>query len=286
MIIVMDGTGAVGSHLLSMLVQHGSSLRAVSHSPAGKATIEGQGVEAVDGDFDQPDQLERVMEGCDHLFLLSPPHPDQAEREKAAIDAAGRAGVSHVVALSVMGADHASRSLFGRWHAEIDDHLIASGLDYTILRPAGFMHVHLLPVHTVRAGGSWYGMTGDGAHGYIDAHDVAAVAAQVITTPGHGQHTYELTGPRAIAMPQAASLLAGVIGRDVAYVEVPADQYRADLVRAGLPDWLAESIVALYQSIREGHLATVTNYVEQLTGRPAQTYRDFVEANKAAFAAS
>lgn len=286
MIIVTGGTGMVGSHLLPMLVQRGCSLRAVAHSPASRAMIEGQGVEAVDGDFDQPEELEQVMEGCDHLFLLSPPHPGQVEREKAAIDAAARAGVGHVVALSVMGANHSSRSTFGRWHAEIDDHLIASGLDYTILRAAGFMHVHLLPLPTVKAQGRWYGMTGDGAHGYIDAHDLAAVAAQVLTTPGHGQHTYELTGPEAIAMPQAATQLARVIGREVAYVEVSADQHRTDLIGAGLPDWLADSLVALYQDIREGHMATITNFVEQVTGRPARAYRDVAEANTAAFAQS
>lgn len=248
--------------------------------------MEGQDLEAVEGDFDRPADLEAAMEGCDRILLLSPPHPDQVTREKAAIDAAGRAGVGHVVALSVMGADHASRSDFGRWHAEIDDHLIASGIDYTVIRPAGYMHVHLLPVSTARAQGHWYSMTGDGPHGYIDADDVAAVAAEVLTTPGHAGRIYELTGPEAITMPQAAAQLAEVIGRDVAYIDLPAGEFRGNLERSGMPAWLAGAIVALYQSIREGHMATVTNFVEELTGRPGRAYRDFAEAHKGAFAPS
>ncbi len=283
MIFLTGATGTVGSPLLARLAQQGVPIRALAHSPAGRELIERSGVEAVDGDFDRPDTLEGAMAGCDHLFLLSPPHPDQPTREKAAIDAAKRAGVSHVVALSVMGADPASPVAFGRWHADIDAHLVGSGLGYTILRPAGFMQVHLLPVDTIRSQGRWYGMAGEGAAGYIDVDDVAAVAAVALTSPGHAAATYELTGPAAISMPQAAAVLSEVIGRSVDYVDVPPDQFRASLVGAGLPDWLADTLIPFYQAVRAGHAATVTNAVQEVTGRPARDYRQFAEAQKDVF---
>lgn len=72
----------------------------------------------------------------------------------------------------------------------------------------------------------------------------------------------------------------------MAYIDIPADEFRASLTRVGLPDWLSESVVAAYQAIREGHLATVTGFVEELTGRPARTYREFAAANRATFAES
>jgi uncharacterized protein YbjT (DUF2867 family) len=192
--------------------------------------------------------------------------------------------VGHVVALSAMGASPSSRMAFARWHAEIDEYLSASGLGYTILRPAAFMQVHLLPVDTVMREGAWYGMSGDGAAAYIDAVDIAAVAAHVLTMPGHLGATYELTGPAAITLPEAAAELSAVIGREIRYVDMPADRFRAGLADAGLPDWAADGVVALYQEIREGHAATVTNEVEKATGRPAHSYRQFAEAHKEAFA--
>ncbi len=283
MIFVIGGTGRLGSALLQRLAELDAPVRALAHSPASRAKIEGFGAEAVDGDLDELDTFEPAMKGCDRVFLLSPAEPNQPEREKAAIDAAARAGVGHVVALSVMGASHNATVGFGRWHADIDDHLAASGLDYTIVQPSGFMGVHLLPVDTIKGQGHWYGMTGDGVSGYIDVLDIASVAATVLTTPGHGGKRYELTGPEAISMPQAAAQLSAIIGRDVTYIDMPAANFRANLTRVGLPDWLADSIVGLYQVIREGHGATVTNTVEEMTGQPARSYREFAEANKEAF---
>jgi len=282
MIFLTGATGTVGSSLLARLADRGVPSRALAHSLAGREVIERFGMEAVDGDFDRPDTLERAMAGCDRLFLLSPPHPDQPTREKAAIDAAKRAGVSHIVALSVMGADPASPVVFGRWHGDVDEHLVGSGLGYTILRPAAFMQIHLLPVDTIRSQGRWYGMTGDGAAGYIDVNDVAAVAAEVLTGPGRAAATYELTGPAAISMPEAAGVLSEV-GRRVDYVDVPSDQFRANLAGAGLPDRVADALVTLYQAVRAGHAATVTNTVQEVLGRSARSYRQVAEANKDAF---
>lgn len=284
MILVSGATGTVGAALLPLLANRDVPVRALSHSPASRERIEALGVEAVDGDFDQPDSIEQAMEGCDHVFLLSPPHPEQVRREQGAIDAAVRAGLRHVVALSVTGASPGSPVAFARWHAAIDDHLMASGARWTVLRPSGFMQAHLMPVGSVRAEGRWYGMTGDGATAYVDVDDVAAVAATVLTTAGHEGAVYELTGPRAITMPEAAAELAQVIGRPVAYVEVPAEQFQANLAAAGLPDWLAGAVVALYRTTREGHAATVTNYVEQITGQAPRTYRQVAEAHRDDFA--
>ena len=286
MILVTGATGNVGAALLALLAERGLAVRALARSEASRARIEDLGVEAAEGDFDRPDTLERAMEGCDHLFLLSPVQPDQAAREKSAVDAAVRAGVEHVVAVSVMGAGHSSPYAFARWHAEVDDHLAASGLHHTLLRPAGFMQTHLLPVDTVRREATWYGMTGDGATAYVDAGDVAAVAAEVLAAPGHAGAVYELTGPQSLSLPEASVILSEVLGQEVRYVDVPAEQFHANLAGAGLPGWLADSIVALYGVIREGHAATVTNAVEQVTGRPARGYRQFLEAHKDAFSPS
>lgn len=280
MIILMGATGTVGSALMARLSGDGVRARALAHSPQGRTAIESQGLDPVEGDFDQPETLDAAFEGCDRLFLLSPPHPEQAQREKVTIDAASRAGVLHVVAMSVMGADRSSPSAFARWHADVDEHLVESGLDYTILRPAGFMQTHLWPIATLRSEDRWYGMTGDGAAAFIDAEDIAAAAAAALTATSHSRSIVELTGPVAISMPQAADELGGITGRPITYVDVPEEDYRSNLGRVGLPDWLSDAIVALYRGIRAGHAATVTDGVQRLTGHPARDYREFAETHR------
>ena len=284
MLVLTGATGTVGSAVMSRLSQDGVRARALAHTPRSRAAIESSGHEAVDGDLDDAAGLVPAFEGCDRLFLLSPAHPDQVRREKAAIDAARRAGVSHVVALSVMGADAGSASAFGRWHAEIDEHLASSGMDHTILRGAGFVQTHLWPVAPVRDDGRWYGMTGDGAAAFVDAHDVAAAAAGALTVDTPPGSVVELTGPAAISMPQAAAQLSAVIGRPVTYVDVPAEDYRSSLHGAGVPDWMAEAIVGIYSQIRAGHAATVTDGVQRLSGSLARSYREFAEEHRGDFA--
>ncbi len=283
MILVTGPTGNLGPAVLDRLRLEGAAVRAIAHTEASRATIERYGAEAVDADFDEPGTLEAAMAGCDRVFLLSPLHPAQAQREMAAIDAAKQAGIGHVVALSIMGADRASPVAFCRWHAAIDEHLAGSGLGYTVLRPAGFMQFHLMPVQTVMAANSWFGMTGDGAAAYVDVNDVAAAAVGVLTSSGHGGQTYELTGPEAITLHQAAVQLGTAIGRPVAYIDLPAEAFRANLVKLGLPPWLTDAVVTLYGAIRDGHAATVTNSVEQLTGRPAHSYREMLGSHTDAF---
>jgi uncharacterized protein YbjT (DUF2867 family) len=81
------------------------------------------------------------MMGVDHCSLaVAVPlsSPDQIRLEKAIIDGAVAAELPHLVKLSSIATSHDSALFVGRLHAEIEDHLVASGLAYTLLRPASF----------------------------------------------------------------------------------------------------------------------------------------------------
>lgn len=272
MIFLTGSTGLVGSRLLPRLVERDVDVRCLVHSsrPAG---VDGAPVELVEGDFDDPGSYAAAMDGCDALFLLTPPHPDQVAREVALVDAARAAGVRHVVAVSVVGADVRSPVSFARWHGEVDDHLVGSGLGFTILRPAGFMQIHLSPP-TAASEGRWYGMTGDGAHAFVDADDVAAVAAVALTATDRESTVDELTGPAAITMPEAAAALGRSLGREVTYVDLPPDQLKGAMLSNGVPDFVVDGIVGLYGAIRAGHAATTSHAVEQLLGRAPHSYAE------------
>jgi uncharacterized protein YbjT (DUF2867 family) len=282
-ILVTGATGNTGSKLVRLLAEAGAPARALVRSPEKAASIHRLGLETVLGDFEQPDTLDAAMAGCDHLFLLSPPSPHQSEQERNAIAAAKRAGVGHVVALSVLGSSPDASVPFGRWHGEIDRHLVESGLPYTLLLPSGFMQNFLASAPTVAVQGALCGMTGDSRTSYIDLRDVAAVAARVLTSPGHQRKAYALTGPEALSGDEVAERLSAATGHQVGYVDVGPDAYRRALAGAGLPGWLVDRLIELNIMMAAGHAGGVTDDVATLIGRPPRTFEQFAADHRAAF---
>jgi uncharacterized protein YbjT (DUF2867 family) len=284
MILVAGATGHVGSELVRLLADQGTPARALVHSPDKAAPIQRLGLEVAVGDYEQPDTLDAAMAGCDQLFLLSPPTPRQPQQEQHVIDAARRAGVEHVVKQSVPWADDPdTRLVFCRWHGQIEQHLAQSGLAYTLLRPSSFMQNFLMSAQPVADQGILYGMTGEGRVAFIDTRDIAAVAAELLTNPGHQGTSYTLTGPEALSAAEVAERLSAATGRQVRYVDVGADGFRQALAGAGMPGWLVDGVVEGNTMLAAGHGATVTDEVARLTGRPPRTFAQFAADHQGAF---
>jgi len=284
MILVTGATGHVGSELVRLLAEAGTSARALVHSPDKAAPIQRLGLETAVGDFEQPDTLDAAMKGCDQLFLLSPPTPRQPEQEQHVIDAARRAGVGHVVKQSVPWADDPDVGLvFCRWHGQIERYLEQSGLAYTLLRPSNFMQNFLMSAQPVAEQGVLYGMFGAGRVAFIDTRDVAAVAAELLISPGHQGVSCTLTGPEALSAAEVAERLSAATGRQVRYVDLGPDGFRQALAGAGLPGWLVDGVVQGNTMLAAGHGATVTDEVARLTGRPPRTFAQFAADHRVAF---
>jgi uncharacterized protein YbjT (DUF2867 family) len=195
------------------------------------------------------------MQGVEQVFLLCGPTPDEVALNRNAIDAANTSGVRLVVRSSILAADPASTATFVRNHGESDAYLARSGLAHVILRPNYFaQNVPESVIPTIDSDGRFYANLGDASLSVVDTADVGAVAAVVLTNPGHDGKTY------------------------VEYVDVPDAAARSALSDAGLGDWLVESLVSLFAQYRrsgtDGYAAQVTDTVQQLTGKPAHTLDD------------
>jgi uncharacterized protein YbjT (DUF2867 family) len=131
--------------------------------------------------------------------------------------------------------------------------------------------------------GVLYGMFGEGRVAFIDARDIAAVAAELLTNPGHQGASYTLTGPEALSAAEVAERLSAATGRQVRSVDLGPDGYRQALAGAGMPGWLVDGVVESNTMLAAGHGATVTNEVARLTGRPPRTFAQFAADHQAAF---
>jgi uncharacterized protein YbjT (DUF2867 family) len=284
MILVTGATGTTGSLLVRQLSAAGISFRIMARDRAKAVRAAGEGVEIVEGDFSQPDSLGRALEEVERVYLVSSPNEHGAELEKNMIAACARSGgTKHVVKVSVIGADPNSQFTLLRQHGQIEKYLEDSGLMFTHLRPNSFMQNTLMFTPTIQAQGAFYAPAGEGRVSFIDARDIASVAAVALTETGHENKAYNLTGPEALSYTDVASKISNMTGREVIYVDVPAEAAREGMMQAGLSAWLTDALIEVYGSWRTGAGAEVTDDISRVTKRPAHTFDDFLRNYSGAF---
>jgi uncharacterized protein YbjT (DUF2867 family) len=278
MILVIGGRSKIGSAVLDQLGRRGASVRTLARSSEPSAAFPPP-IETVTGNLGDPASLAAAMQGVEQVFLLCGPTPDEVALNRNAIDAAHTSGVRLVVRISILAADPASTATFVRNHGQSDAYLARSGLAHAILRPNSFaQNVPETVIPTIDSDGRFYANVGDARLSMVDTADVGAVAAVVLTSPGHDGKTYDVTGPEALSFGDVASKLSSRLGRRVEYVDVPDAEVRSALAGAGLGDWLVDSLVSLFAQYRrsgtDGYAAQVTDTVLRLTGKTAHTLDD------------
>jgi uncharacterized protein YbjT (DUF2867 family) len=258
-ILVTAATGNVGSALLPLLADQGAQVRTLGHAAAT--------------------DLDAALRGVDAVYLACGNVPGQVDFETSVIDAAARAGVTRIVKLSARGAAPGSPVAFWDWHARIEEHLAASGVPATVLRPSFLMTNLLAGAETVRQQGVLVAPAGDARVSMIDPRDVAAVAAVALAERGSESRTHTLTGPAALTWHEVAASASTVTGRRVTFVDVPPEAAVAAMVESGVPAFAASQIVNVFDALRAGAQSETTDVVPDLTGRPGRSLAEFLGAH-------
>jgi uncharacterized protein YbjT (DUF2867 family) len=280
MILVTGATGKVGSEALRLLGAQNHPTRALVRDPARVRRDLGATVEIATGDFDQPGTLDAAMRAIDTVLLVSPALPDQ---EIAVIDSAVRNGVTHIVKItSKASADSPVDRRRGQ--AQIEAHLEASGIAFTLLRSNAYMQ-NLLALAPMIARSKGFVMSaGDGQVGMIDARDVAAAAAVIAAKPAeHAGHTYWLTGPDLISYSDVTDELSAALERPIEYLRTTPAEHRAAMIQAGVPEAVATSNAQAFGLIAEGDAAWLSRDVVTITGTSPRDLHTFVLDHLPAF---
>jgi uncharacterized protein YbjT (DUF2867 family) len=288
MVVITGATGTVGTALLEELAGAAATTRVLVRDRAKAPALAARGFDVVHGSLDDAASMRRAFRGADRLFLLSPPGTDDmVGLQVAAVDAARAAGVRHVVKLSSIGADEPGTGAgIIAAHRRIEEHIERSGLAFTHLRPHWFFQNELGHGGSIATEGRFYApdVTRISA---IDARDIAAVAALVLTQDGHEGAAYTLTGPQALGYAEMAAVLSRVLGHTVRWAEVTLDQARSSMVGAGLPPELASGFTEIMRRYREGGVtARVSPAAGEILGRPPRSFEQFATDHRAAFAAA
>ncbi len=276
MILVTGATGNVGAETVRLLSRAGEPVRALAHVRPGAVS----GVQFMSGDFDDPDSLGRAVDGVDTVVLISPAAPAQ---EIAVIDAAARAGVTHIVKASSKASPRSPVER-RRGQAAIEQHLRGSGIGWTLLRSNAYQQNLLALAAPVRTTSGFVMSSGDGEVGMVDARDVAAVAATVAAAPlAHTGRTYWPTGPELVTYDDVAASLTDTLGVEVEYRRVDPSQHQRAMIAAGVPEPVARSNAEAFRLIGDGDAAWVTDDVEVLTGTAPRTVEAFLAEHREAF---
>ena len=172
---------------------------------------------------------------------------------------------------------------FARMHAEIEKRLEDSGMAFTHLRAGEFMPSYFRQVPSIVARGILALPMADARIASIDIGDIAEVAIAVLTTAGHENKIYPLTGPEALTMGEVAERLSAATGNAIRYVDVPPDEARQARLAAGLPPYLAEGLNELFAERRKGKESRVWPTIEEVFGWKPTSFDEFARRNAAIF---
>jgi len=279
-IVIAGASGAVGSVLVRSMAQDPIELIGLTRD-ANKVHFP-KPIQVAEVDFTSHASLRRGVAGADTLFLAQGGSPDQARNEMALIDAAVAEGVRHIVKLSAFGP--ASPLYPMNLHMQIEAHLAAQPIAYTLLRPGTYTHILRLIAPYV-ATGRWGGAITTGRVNYIDVRDVAEVArlALLERVETDAKRAFHLTGPRSWSTDELAEKLSKMTGTKVIYRVRSRQQQREFLLDQGLPPARAELLLGLDQLFRDAGVAETTATVAELTGHPPRPITDWLQENLATF---
>jgi uncharacterized protein YbjT (DUF2867 family) len=265
-IAVSGATGRLGGRIAWRLAAAGIPQRLVVREPGRAPRLPGATMERAE--YGDPAALRHALEGASTVVMVSASEtPDRVDRHRNFVDAAVAAGVGHLVYTSYMGAASDAVFTLARDHWATEEHIRASGLEFTFLRDC--LYADFLP-SMISADGVIRGPARDGRAAVVAQDDIADAAVAVLRDPyPHARRTYDVTGPQALNFAEIAATITAVTGRKVTYYDEALDEAYASRAAYGAPDWQLDAWVSTYTSVAAGELATVSPAVELLTGHPA-----------------
>ncbi|GIO47028.1 nucleotide-diphosphate-sugar epimerase [Paenibacillus azoreducens] len=273
-ILVLGATGTIGSLVAKELEPINELIRLGSRSkPQYSENMEHFIVDVMTGKG-----LVDALAGIRKLFLITPDMMDQLGAELRIVEAAVKAGVEHIVKVSAFGAARQDY-MIGCIHRSVEMAIESSGATWTFLRPTAFMQnfsTYYLP--SIKSAGVVRLPCRDTPVSFIDACDIATIAADSLVNPAYINHSYEMFGPEALSYSQAAQKLSKSIGMEIRYEAIGDAEYQNEM---GISS--AHRLLDLYRYYRSGHAMGEPFDMVAHKGRELRRFSDFAASNREVF---
>ena len=276
LVLVVGASGTVGSELSRLLEEQGYSVRATTSKPVKEDSSSLVHLNLATGEG-----ITKAFESVDKAFFLSPPgYANQYAMLSPLIQEAKRRGLKKVVLMTAMGANASEDTPFRRAEIELEK----SGLAYNIIRPNWFMqNFNTFWIQGIREQGKILLPAGNAKVSFIDARDIASVAAKLLTTDEFNNKDFDLTGPESVDHAQVAAAISKVTGKTITYQEIKPEELKAGLLAAGLPKDYTDFLLLIMGFLREGYSARTTDNVKAITGKAPRTLAAYAQDYKASW---
>ena len=282
MILINAANGQQGKLLVPKLVRAGLAIRACVQSERSAEELRAAGVDdVIVGDIGDPGHIACALDGVEKVYHVCPGiQPLERQIGFAWIDAAKAAGVRHFVFSSVLH-PLITELVQHEIKRDIEEHLISSGLEFTILQPSIYMAPRrfgpAMAGGILRAGWSL-----DRVQSLVDIGDVTDVAASVLTDSArHAAATYQLAGSERLTAHDMGAIMARVLGKEVRVEQIdPAAYFKGlfgdrDMSQAPHELSVSTSLTTRYSS---HDFVGNANVLTWLLGRPPTTFEQFIRA--------
>jgi len=273
-VLVLGGTGTVGSQVARDLLARGAEVSVLSRDPK---KVLPPGAKAVAGDLLDPETIRKVFAGQDGVFLLNAVSATECHEGLMAVNGARMAGVKKVVYLSVHDVDKAPHLPHFGAKLPVEAALRASALPFTILRPNNFFQNDHWYKDAMLAYDVYPQPFGDVGLSRVDVRDIAEAAAIALTTGAADGETINLVGPDVLTATATAATWGGVLGRKIAYGGNDLDAWEKQSL-AFLPAWMVFDFRLMYAFFQEKGLKAAPADVTRLTallGHPPRRFDEF-----------
>ncbi|NTX01750.1 MULTISPECIES: NmrA family NAD(P)-binding protein [Myxococcus] len=261
-IVINTPNGNIGRNLALRLLEAGQSLTLISRSAEKVADLVKRGAKVVEGSSDDAAVLDKAFAGASAVFWLTPPamRPDFVEWTQAmgrlAAQKAKQHGVKRVVVLSSVGAQSGPGTGPVGVLREVEEAFKAAVADVTILRPGYFMENLLRDLPSlVNASTLFLTIPPERRAPFVATVDIAHKAADVLLDAGWKGHRYiGVHGPQDLTYTEVVGILSRELGQPVRYVQVSFDDARKAMLGMGLPGFMVDLFVQMYEAIPEGRM--------------------------------
>lgn len=277
-ILVIGGTGTVGSHVVRGLARGGHSVRVLIRTAERAGAVPEGASGIVVGDLRKPASLGRALAGMEGVFLCTAMAQDETAQGLAAVRAAKEASVGKIVYMSVHNLESALNIPHFATKLPIERAIRESGIPYTIVRPNHFFQNDLWAQEAITRHGVYPDPIGSGGFSRVDARDIADIAIAALTLPGHDGITYPAAGPDVLNGEAVAEIWSRHLGRAVRYGGDDLEAWAAQ-VRGTMPEWMVHDLQIMFRHFqRDGMKATGAELALQAKalGHSPRRFEDFV----------
>jgi NAD(P)H dehydrogenase (quinone) len=283
MILVTGATGHLGNATIQSLLEKGvpaNEITALVRDENKAANLSEQGVQLKVGNYNNYNSLVDALEGVDKFFLISSNDvtADTLLQHKNVINAAKKNGVQHIVYSSQEIKDDKTTAIpfVIQVHRATAEYIKETGIAYTIFNDSLYADsIGKFAGEGFLENGIFF-PAGDGKVPFIPRTDIGEAAAVVLTTPGHENKTYAITGNNAYSFEDIAGFLTEIMGKKVVYLKPDLDTYSNALINAGVPKEVVGFLGAFATAINNREFDTQRSDLEYLLGRKPTELKEFL----------